>query len=136
MTELALTEAQRRAVGGRLSTAIDAIRRLRGVGFESDALDALELALAEVADTTGAYLRRDGPSVVQAAIAQLLVVADELRPRWLAGYGDMDEASAQYLEQQAARLAALTDAVLEPLADTSPAARTAGTETRDGDPAS
>jgi hypothetical protein len=117
MADLGFTEGQKRAIGSRLSTAVEAIRRLRGVGFEVDALSALESAIGEMATKTGAHLRQDGPSVVQASVAQLLITAAELRPGALSRYGDLDETSARYLEAQSERFTALADSLLEPVTE-------------------
>jgi hypothetical protein len=102
------TEAHQRSIGIALKLFDDLIRSVRGDGVEDDSLSALEAALAEIAEVTGAKGPRPKGNELHAKLAEMLVHAMELDSRRLRAYGELPADAAAYLDEQSRRLSELT----------------------------
>jgi hypothetical protein len=102
------TEAHQRSIGVALNLFDDLIRSARADGLEGESLSALESALAEIAEVTGAKAPRPKGNEVHAKLAQMLVHAMELDSRRLRSYGELSAEAADYLDEQSRRLSELT----------------------------
>ncbi len=115
MTVVRLSETHRRTLGSRLAEMRNLIAEVRGVGFESGLLTELEAELARIDLETDAIRPRPAAHRARAALAQLLLLALEIRPRALRAYGELAEEGARYLEQRSARLSDIVERALDEL---------------------
>ena len=102
------TDAHQRSIGIALRLFEDLIRSLRADGLAEEPLSALQGAVAEIAEVTGAKAPRPRGNEVQAKLAQMLVYAMELDSRSLRGYGELSAEVGDYLDEQSRRLSELT----------------------------
>jgi len=110
-----LSETHRRTLGARLATMQTLIIHVRDVGFDSDSLEELEAGVARIEQHVQA-LRPTPPShEARASLAQLLVLAYEIRPGALRAHGEVAEEDAPYLEQASEGLARLVKRALDEL---------------------
>jgi hypothetical protein len=114
---LRLTEPQRRAIGVRLRAVREAVATLRRAGLDHERLDAIEELASRLADAAQIPPPLPQPSLVAAAIAEILVDSAELRPSSMRRYGRLDDATAQTLQEISTRLGALADALVPPAVD-------------------
>lgn len=105
-------EAYRRSIGVTLARLEELVRTARGYGLAAEGLARIETELAATAEATAARRPRPPRNVVGAVLVQMLVLAEELRPRRLAGYGTIDSDAATVLERHAQRLVDLTNEVI------------------------
>lgn len=110
---LALGEAQRRALGGRLQGMQEAIRELRRAGFESTTLEELVSAVERVRAETAAIAPTPPRGQAQALLAELLVLALETGPRQLKAYGELDEEAVTYLSDRSNQLGTLVQRLMD-----------------------
>lgn len=110
---LTLDEAHRRALGGRLKRMRELIGELRVAGLESETLAELERSLETVGAETAALAPAPPRSLVEALLAQLLVLAFEIGPRRLEAYGKLDEEAATRLEERSTEMATLVQRLME-----------------------
>ena len=115
------TEAQRGSIGVCVTQLEELVHALRGFGVASPLLAELQLAIGELEAATGA--RRPGApkNRVPAALAQMRVLAEELRPRHMAGYGEVTPTAAAVLDARVGRLVELLDALASELSGQRPA---------------
>lgn len=109
------SEGQRRSIGvcvGQLEELCEALRRY---GVDAARLDRIEAALGELEVATAA--RRPSPpkNAVMGALSQMRVLEEEMRPRRMASYGDLSEASAAVLDRHVQHLADLTTGLMDEL---------------------
>jgi hypothetical protein len=105
-------EAYRRSIGVTLARFDELVRAARGHGVAADGLAEIETELAATAKATAARRPRPPRNATNAVLVQMLVLAEELRPRRMAGYGPLDDVSAALLEEHAQRLVDLTNDVI------------------------
>jgi hypothetical protein len=111
--DLGLTEAQRRALGGRLDRIEKLLARARGLGFASASLEELEDGVRVVREETGAISPSLVAKEVQAALAEVVVMCLEIGPRQMKAYGALSAGAAARLEQSSRCLYALSERVLD-----------------------
>lgn len=109
------SETHRRTLGSRLAMMEKLIAQVRELGSESEALVELETDLARIDEQVDAIRPAPPPHQARAALAELLVLTYELRPRALRAYGELSEEGERYLEQQAVRLRELVQRALDQL---------------------
>jgi len=109
--EPVFTEAQRGSIGVCVTQLEELLHALRGFGVASPLLAELQLAIGELEATTGARRPRPPKNRVQAALAQMRVLTEELRPRRMAGYGEVTPGAAAVLDARLGRLIELLDAL-------------------------
>lgn len=80
------TDAHQRSIGIALKLFDDVIRSVRADGLEEESLSALQAALAEIAEVTGAKGPRPKRNELHAKLAQMLVHAMELDSGRLRAY--------------------------------------------------
>jgi hypothetical protein len=102
------TDAQQRSIGIALQLIDELIRGVRAEGMEDESLSALQAALAEIAELTGANTPRPNGNELNAKLAQMLVHAMELDSGRLRAYGELSAEAADYLDEQSRRLSELT----------------------------
>lgn len=102
------TDAHQRSIGIALKLLDGLIRSVRAEGLEDESLSALQAALAEIAEVTGAKAPRPKGNELHAKLAQMLVHAMELDSRRLRAYGELPAEAADYLDEQSRRLSELT----------------------------
>jgi hypothetical protein len=106
------SEAQRNTIGVSLKHLGDLVQTLRGLGVHAGELGELERALESLAEDTGARLPAPPPNQVNATLVRMLVLEEELRPRRLAAYGDVDPEGGRILEAHVDELVDLTRALI------------------------
>jgi hypothetical protein len=102
------THVQQRSIGIALKLFDDLIRSVCADGLEDESLSALQAAVREIAEVTGAKAPRPKGNELQAKLAQMLVHAMELDSRHLRAYGELPAEAADYLDEQSRRLSELT----------------------------
>jgi hypothetical protein len=102
------TGAHQRSIGIALKLFDDLIRSVRADGLEDECLSALQAAVAEIAEVTGAKAPPPKGNELHAKLAQMLVYAMELDSRRLRAYGELPAEAADYLDEQSRRLSELT----------------------------
>ena len=107
--------AQRSSLGVCVAQLSDLAQTLRGYGVVSVQLGQLEQALESLARATGAQKPRPPRNRLNAALAQMLVLEEELRPRRLAAYGAISPDAARILDEHVQRVVDLTNALLAEL---------------------
>ena len=107
------TEAHQRSIGSALQLFDELLRSVRAEGMEGETLSALEAAVAEIAEVTGAQRPRPHGSELHAKLAQMLVQAMELDSRRLRAYGELSPEAAGYLDEQSRRLSELTTRLID-----------------------
>ncbi|HZQ80717.1 MAG TPA: hypothetical protein VFB25_01935 [Gaiellaceae bacterium] len=106
--ERGFTDAQRGSIGVCVSQLEELVDTLRRLGVQSSWLDEIASAVCDLEHATDA--RRPAPpkNAAKAAVSQMRVLEEELRPPRMRAYGDLSEASAQLLDRHIQRLATLT----------------------------
>jgi hypothetical protein len=104
---LELSPAQRRAVGQRLGQIEADLGTLRSAGAGGEPAAELERILARIREETEAIAPTPPPNRLRAVAAHLVVVAGDLAPRRMAGYGTVSPEAADYLAAVSRRLEAL-----------------------------
>ncbi len=110
-----LSETHRRTLGSRLTMMRKLISQVRELGFETELLTGLETKLTGIEGDVEAIRPSPPPYQARAALAELLLLTYELRPRALKAYGEVAEESASYLEQASAQLTELVQRALDQL---------------------
>jgi hypothetical protein len=106
------TAAQRHSIGVAVKQLLELVEAARGLGVDGEALDELEQALERFALAAGAGMPPPPPrNRLNAVLVQMLVLEEELRPRRLAAYGDVDPEAAMLLDEHVQRLVDLTNAL-------------------------
>lgn len=108
MDRLTLNEAQRRRVGavsGRMRVLVE---ELRGEGVEAALTEELERRLDEL-DRASGVLPAGRGDLVGGALVGLWILACELRPSRMAGYGALGEREHRDLDAHAAALEAAVE---------------------------
>jgi hypothetical protein len=103
---LPLTDAQRRSIGVVLSQIEELMESARRNGASDEALAHLGRVVEEVRASSRAIRPRRPRNVLNATIAQMRVLAEELRPQRLRGYGPLDEPAAGAVDRSVQRLEA------------------------------
>jgi hypothetical protein len=101
---LRLTNADRRALGSRLTDLAELLRRSRLEGFESPGLEPLLEEIAQIEEETGAVPPRPAPRPVHGLLSRAVVLAEDIAPRGLKQYGPLTEETAAYLTETSSRL--------------------------------
>lgn len=103
------------SIGVCLAQLRELVHTIRSQGVDGDRLDRIGEAIEAMATATGA--RRPSPprNALGAALAQMLVLEEELRPRRLAAYGALEPDAARVLDRHVQQLVDLT---VELIADT------------------
>jgi hypothetical protein len=104
---LELSRAQRRAVGQRLGQIEADLGTLCSEGAPGEVAAELARVLARIREETEAIAPRPPPNRLRAVAAHLVVVAGELAPRRMAGYGTVSPEAADYFAGASRRLEAL-----------------------------
>ena len=115
MNELRLSETHRRTLGSRLAMMQKLIGQARQCGFDSDLLADLEAELVRIGEDVEAIRPAPPPYRARAALAELLLLTFELRPRALKAHGELADESAGYLEHASAQLTELVQRALDQL---------------------
>jgi hypothetical protein len=108
-----LNQPQRRAIGVRLESMRRLLADLRQAGFDSTRLPELEDAMRDVGWETRAIAPEAPRSFVQATLAQMWVLAMELRARELASHGELDADAAAALDEHSRRLSGLVTELID-----------------------
>ena len=111
----AFSAGQRASIGVCVAQLSTLTQTLRGYGVVSEQLDQLEQALESLARATRAQKPRPPRNRLNAALAQMLVLEEELRPRRLTAYGTMHPDAARILDEHVQRLVDLTSALIAEL---------------------
>jgi hypothetical protein len=104
---LDLSRAQRRAIGQRLNQIEADLEALRREGVSGRRASEVGAAVARIRERTGAIAPTPPPGRRRAVAARVVVVAGDLAPRRLAGYGAVSGEAAGYLDEASRRLEAL-----------------------------
>lgn len=121
MNEPLFSDAQRGSIGVCVTQLEEFVHALRGYGVGSPLLAELELAIGALETATDARRPRVPKNRVPAALAQMRVLAEELRPRHMAGYGEVSPAAAAVLDARVGRLVELLDLLTSEVAGQRPA---------------
>ena len=121
MDEALFSDAQRGSIGVCVTQLEELVHALRGYGVGSPLLAELELAIGELESATDARRPRVPKNRVPAGLAQMRVLAEELRPRHMAGYGEVSPAAAAVLDARVGRLVELLDLLTSEVAGQRPA---------------
>ena len=121
MNEALFTDAQRGSIGVCVTQLEEVVHALRGYGVASPLLAELELAIGELEAATDARRPRAPKNRAPAALAQMRVLAEELRPRHMAGYGEVSPNAAAVLDARVSRLVELLDLLTSEVAGQRPA---------------
>lgn len=107
--------AQRGSIGVCIAQLSELLQTVRSFRVEPELLDELEDALQSLEQATEA--RRPAPprNRLTAALVQMLVLEEELRPKRLSAYGAVQPEAAIVLDQHIERLTDLTNAVIDRL---------------------
>jgi hypothetical protein len=108
------SEAYQNAIFSRAVHILEQIDGLRHTGFDRYPIAELEAEVRALADRAGVRLT-GRPPAWKAAAMMMLVSIDELEPRRLKGYGDLDPEGQQLLETTSARLRKLAYELLAEL---------------------
>ena len=103
------------SIGVCLAQLRELAHTVRSQGVDGDRLDRIEAAIEAMAAATGARRPTPPRNALGAALAQMLVLEEELRPRRLAAYGALEPDAARALDRHVQRLVDLT---VELIADT------------------
>ncbi len=114
-----LSDTHRRTLGSRLAMMQRLISQARELGFDTELLTELETELARIEEDVEAIRPVPPPHQVRAALAELLLLTYDFRPRALRAYGEVSDENASYLEEQAARLTNLVERALDELEEQS-----------------
>jgi len=112
---MSFTDAQRTSIGvcvAQLEELVDALRRL---GVHDERVDRVSATAARLATATQARKPAGPKNAVRAALTQMRVLEEELRPSRLSAYGELSAASAELVDGYVDELAALTTSLLEEL---------------------
>jgi hypothetical protein len=104
--------AQRTSIGVCLSQFAELVQVVRGFGVEAEELDEVDREIESFTRATGA--RRPPPprNALNAALAQMLVLEQELRPRRLRNYGEVGPEAERVLDAHVEQLVELTNALI------------------------
>ena len=102
------TDAQRGSFGVCVTQLEELVQALRGYGVASTRLDAIGAAIKELESATAAQRPRVPANRIGAALAQMLVLEEEMRPRRMAAYGEITPSAARILDEHVQRLVDLT----------------------------
>ncbi len=105
------TEAQQGSIGVGVTQLDELLQALRGFGVASPLLGELQVAIGELEAATGARRPVAPTNRVPVALAQMRVLAEELRPRRMANYGVVTLTAAAILDARVGRLVELLDAL-------------------------
>jgi hypothetical protein len=109
------SEAQRHSIGVCLSQLRELLATVRAHGGAERTLARIEDEIDAMAVATDARRPAAPRNVVSAALAQMLVLAAELRARRLAAYGALEPEAASLLDNHAQQLTDLTNELIEEL---------------------
>jgi hypothetical protein len=107
--------AQRTSIGVCVTQLSELAQAVRGYGVRAGELDQLEHAFDALAGATSARKAPPPANRLNAALAQMLVLEEELRPRRLAAYGTVDPEAARILDEHVQRLVDLTNTLIDRL---------------------
>jgi hypothetical protein len=111
--------AQRTSIGVCITQLLELTQAVRGYGVRADELDQVDQALEALAGATGARKAPPPANRLNAALVQMLVLEEGLRPRRLAAYGPVDPEAARILDDHVQRLVDLTNTLIDRLKETS-----------------
>jgi len=98
------TESHRRSIGVCVAQLGEALATIRSHVGSAESIARIQAEIASLAAATGAH-RPGGPhNPVNAALAQMLVLEEEMRPRRMRAYGDLGEEASRILDEHVQRL--------------------------------
>jgi len=109
------SDAQRRSIGVCITLLSELTQAVRSYGAGGAQLPRIEETLASLAAATGAHRPGRAENRLNAALAQMLVLEEELRPKRLTAYGDLAPEAADILDRHVQQLVELTGELIAEL---------------------
>jgi hypothetical protein len=109
------TEAQRRSIGVCVAQLSELTQAVRGFGVGSAQLARIEETLASLAEATNARRPERAGNRLDAVLAHMLVLEEELRPQRLRAYGAVDPDGARILDRHVRQLVERTNELIAEL---------------------
>jgi hypothetical protein len=107
--------AQRGSIGVCIAQLSELLQTVRSFRVEPELVEELEETLQSLERATEARLPAPPRNRLTAALVQMLVLEEELRPKRLSAYGAVQPEAAIVLDQHIERLTDLTNAVIDRL---------------------
>ena len=112
MSSGSFSDAQRRSIGVCLTQLRELGRTIRSYEVGAAQLERIDEAIDAMAAATGARPPSAPRNALNAALAQMLVLEEELRPRRLSAYGAIDADAEALLDAYVQQLVDLTSELI------------------------
>ena len=112
MPAATFSDAQRRSIGVCLAQLRELSRTIRSYDVGTVQLHRIDEATDGMAAATGAHRPRAPRNALNTALAQMLVLEEELRPRRLSAYGTIDTDAEALLGGHVQQLVDLTNELI------------------------
>lgn len=107
------SDAHRRSIGVCIAQLSELTRSIRAYGVGSEQIPRIEQTLTSLAEATNAHRPVRPQNQLNAALAQMRVLEEELRPKRLRAYGALVPEAADILDRHVQQLVDLTNDLID-----------------------